>query len=180
MKIDLEKYLRSKRDQLDDVEQIDIDQMWDNFGQKNKPVKRIKPWYYMAAAAVVMLLGVSLFINNNSNNNHDDLVYQKLIEIDPILATEQASMTTLVSEQDSLIKNLGITEMQFPELFKEIETLDSLQIDYLNDLDNFRDRKNLTRTLLRHYQTKARIFELMLNEFDKQEKESGYENAKNI
>jgi len=180
MKIDLEKYIRSNRKALDDIEPIDIDQMWNDFDQKNKPTKRLIPWRLLAAAAVALLFGSMLFLNNESVSSQEDLVYQKLNEIDPALATEHASMTSLVSHQDSLIKNLGITEVQFPELFKEIETLDSLQIDYLNDLENYRDRKNLTRTLLRHYQTKARVFELMLIEFDKQEKESGYENAKSI
>ena len=121
-----------------------------------------------------------MFLNNSDTISQDDLVYQKLSEIDPSLAAEQVSMNLMVSHQDSLIKNLGITESQFPELFGEIRELDSLQLDYLNDLDNYRDRKNLTRTLLRHYQRKARVLELMLYEFDKQESETAYETAKEI
>jgi len=191
MKIDLEKYIKSNRTHLDDVEYFDVDQMWKDFDQKNlgsantKKIgsgsnPRLKPWYLLAAAVAVILLGVQIFMNNKDNITQDDLVYQKLSEIDPELASEQVSMIRMVSEQDSLIKNLGITEAQFPELFEEIHELDSLQMDYLNDLNNYRDRKNLTRTLLRHYQRKARVLELMLHEFDKQENEAAYETAKEI
>lgn len=191
MKIDLEKYIRSNRSQLDDVEHIDIDQMWMDFDQEEADGKdilrigrtvnrNIRPWYMLVAAVIVVLLGASVFLNNASQSSQDDLVYQKLSEIDPVLAAEQVSMIRIVSIQDSTIKNLGITEAQFPELFDEIRVLDSLQMDYLNDLDNYRDRKNLTRTLLRHYQRKARVLELMLYEFDKKENESAYESAKEI
>lgn len=182
MKVDLEKHIRANRNQLDDVEDFDVDQMWNDFDQKHKPerIRRMRPWFMMAAAVAVVLIGVSIFMNSTGPTSQDDLVYQKLSEIDPELAAEQVSMIRMVSEQDSLIKNLGITESQFPELFEEIESLDSLQMDYLNDLNNYRDRKNLTRTLLRHYQRKARVLELMLHEFDKQESESAYETAKEI
>ena len=182
MKIDLEKYIRSNRNQLDAVEDIDVEQMWNDFDQKHKPkrLRRMTPWYMMAAAVAIILLGVTIFFNNSEGTSQDDLVYQRLSEIDPDLAAEQVSMIKMVSEQDNLIKNLGITESQFPELFNEIKELDKMQMDYLNDLENFRDRKNLTRTLLRHYQRKARVLELMLHEFDKQESESAYETAKEI
>ena len=182
MKIDLEKHIRSNRNQLDDVEHFDVDQMWNDFDQKKMPVRvrQMKPWYMMVAAVAVVLLGVTLFLNNTENTSQDDLVYQKLSEIDPDLAAEQVSMIQMVTHQDSLIKNLGITESQFPDLFDEIKELDSLQMGYLNDLENYRDRKNLTRTLLRHYQRKVRVLELMLHEFDQQESESAYETAKEI
>ena len=180
MKIDLEKYVRDHRNQLDEIESLDLDQMWNSFDQKKQPIKKMFPWRRLAAAVAVLLIGGIFYLNNVPEINHDELVYQKLNEIDPSIADEQKSMTWLVAQQDSLIKNLGITELQYPELFKEIEVLDSLQMDYLNDLEDYRDRNNLIRTLLRHYQTKTRIFELMLNEYDQQEKESTYENGKNI
>ncbi len=182
MKIDLEKHIRLNRNKLDDIEHFDVDQMWDDFDRKHKPVRirRIKPWYMMVAAVVVLLVGAIMLFNNTAVTSQDDLVYLRLSEIDPMLAAEQVSMIKMVSEQDSLIKNLGITQSQFPELFEEIQILDSLQMDYLKDLDNYRDRKNLTRTLLRHYQRKARVLELMLYEFDKQENEISYETAKEI
>ena len=178
MMVDLEKYIRSNRSQLDDVESFDVDQMWHDFDQKHKPVRRLRPWYFAAAAVAVLLLGLTMFLNNADPITQDDLVYQKLVEIDPALAAEQVSMQQMVSEQGNLIVNLGITQSQFPELFNEIKVLDSLQLDYLHDLDNYPDRKNLTRTLLRHYQRKARLLELMLYEFEKLESESKYETAK--
>jgi len=193
MKIDLEKYIRANRRVLDDVEHFDVDQMWDEFGKKKLPdqsntyplypedkTKSRILWYRLIAAVVIILLGTMVFLNGNNQMNQDDLVYQKLYEIDPDLAAEQVSMNQMVAYQDSLIKNLGITETKFPELFNEIRLLDSLQMNYLDDLDNYRDRKNLTRTLLRHYQRKARVFELMLYEFDKQENENEYETGKAI
>lgn len=187
MKIDLEKYIRSNRSDLDDIEPIDIDQMWSDFDERErlkqkdqKPVRRLRAYLlYTAAAIGVLLIGAQVLLNDQKLNK-DDLVYQKLIEINPELAAEQVAMIQIINQQDSLIKQIGISESQFPELFREMENLDSLQMEVIEDLDNYRDRKNLTRTLLRHYQRKARILELMMHEFDNQEKESNYEYDKQI
>lgn len=182
MKIDLEKYIKSNRNQLDDVEHFDVDQMWNNFDQKKRPIRirRMRPWYMMVAAVAVVLLGVTLFFNNTESTSQDDLVYQKLSEIDPELAAEQVSMIGMISEQDSLIKNLGITESQFPELFTELSRLDSLQIEMINDLSDYKSGKNLVRALLRHYEIKARALELMLIEFNRIETEKRYDKHSKI
>jgi len=180
MKIDLEKYIRNHRADLDDVEDINVDEMWGEFHERTRPKKKLKFGFYLAAAVGIILIGVFTVVNKHSNLNQDEIIHEKLVEADPRLAEEQVSLVKMISDQGELIGQMGIDQEEFPELFQELKVLDSLQMEAMNDLENYRDRKNLWKTLLRNYKSKARVLELMIYEFDKKENELNYESSKQI
>ena len=180
MKVDLEKYIIENRSALNQVESVDADSMWEEFNQRRKPVRKLKPFYYLAAAMLIILIGIGFLFSPAKELSMDELVAEKLNQTDPILATEQEHLMQLINSQGLLINQMGIDEGQFPDLFEEIKSLDRLQLEAINDLENLGDRKNLMRTLLRYYERKARVLELMIYEFEKQENETKYESAKQI
>jgi len=182
MKIDLEKYIRNRRADLDHVEEINIDEMWEAFGEKKMslPRKRNRMKFYWAAAVGILLLGVVTMINRTETRSQDEIIHERLAEADPKLAEEQVGLVQMIKSQGEIVGQMGIEESQFPELFRELKVLDSLQLEAMNDLGNYRDRRNLWRTLLRNYKSKARVLELMLYEFDKKENELKYESTKQI
>lgn len=177
MKIDLEKYIRNHRDDLDFIEELDVDQMWNDFNAKNKPSTKKRFKVYLIAAVSLVLVGVVSILYQTGQLHNDDVIYNKLSQTNPSLAKEQEDLVKLISNQGEIINQKGIDEAQFPELFRELHILDSLQLEAMRDIDNYQDRKNLWKTLLRNYKGKARVLELMIYEFDKQENENNYENS---
>jgi len=180
MKIDLEKYIRNHRPELDDVEEFDVDKMWKEFSETESPKKNSFYGFYLAAAIGLILIGVVSVFSKNPILNKDEVIYEKMAKADPRLAEEQEDLVKMISHQGELIGQMGIDKKQFPDLFQELNVLDSLQLEAMNDLDNFQDRKNLWKTLLRNYKSKARVLELLIYEFDKQENEINYESSKQI
>ncbi len=178
--IDLEKYIRSHRSELDDIEDLNIDEMWGDFNEQNRPKSKRKYGFYLAAAIGIILIGVVSVLSQRPVLNQDEIIHEKLTQADPRLAEEQMGLVKMISDQGALIGQMGIEEAAFPELFQELKVLDSLQLEAMSDLENYQDRKNLWKTLLRNYKSKARVLELMIYEFDKKENELNYESSKQI
>ena len=177
MKIDLEKYIRNHRSELDDVEEVNLDEMWKDFVEKDKPVSKPKfNWFKVAAIGIILVAAVS-FLARNWQLNKDDVIYERLSQSNPGLAQEQESLVKLISNQGEIIGELGVDVKQFPELFRELKVLDSLQLEAMQDIDNFQDRRNLYKALMKNYESKARVLELIIREFDKQENEIDYEKS---
>lgn len=177
MKIDLEKYIKTHRSELDDVEAFNVDEMWKDFVEKDKPVSTPKfKWYKIAAVGIILVAAVSILSQTWMSSN-DDVIYERLSQSDPGLAEEQENLVKLISNQGQVIGDMGIDQKQFPELFQELTILDSLQIEAMKDMDNFQDRKNLYKALMRNYESKARVLELIIREFDKKENEKDYEKS---
>ena len=177
MKIDLEKYIKDHRSQLDDIEQLNVDEMWKDFVKKDKPIPKVKfNWYKVAAVGLVLVAAVTVFLQMFPLSQ-DEVIYDKLSQSDLNLAKEQESLVKLISNQGEIIEKMGIDEKQFPDLFEELKVLDTLQIEAMQDMENYQDRKNLYRALMRNYESKARVLELIINEFDKQENERDYEKS---
>ena len=177
MKIDLEKYIKNHRSEIDEVEAFNVDEMWKDFVEKDKPVPKPKfNWYKMAAIGII-LVGVVFVLSQNWMSNNDEVIYERLSQSNPNLAEEQVDLVRLISSQGELIGEMGIDEKQFPDLFQELKELDKLQIEAMKDIDNYQDRKNLYKALMRNYESKARVLELIINEFDKQENERDYEKS---
>ena len=108
------------------------------------------------------------------------MIHEKMTQADPRLAEEQLNLVRMISDQGEVIGQMGINEEAFPELFRELKVLDSLQQEAMSDLENYQDRRNLWKTLLRNYKSKARVLELMIYEFDKKENELNYESSTQI
>lgn len=180
MKHSLENFVKQNIEDFNQVEELDIAEMHQDFEQKNKPVKRIKGYYYLAAAMIALLIGATFFLYNNNSPTVDQLVAEKLNETDPNLAIQQQELLQLIDEQGIFINENHIDEHRFPELFEQLKSLDQLQSESISDLENLGDRKNLTRTLLRYYVRKARVLELLIYEYEKQENENRYEPTKEI
>ena len=177
MKIDLEKYIRSRRSELDDIEALNIDEMWGEFNERNRPKRSRKYGFYLAAAVGIILIGVVSVLMQKPALNQDEMIHEKMTQADPRLAEEQLNLVRMISDQGEVIGQMGINEEAFPELFRELKVLDSLQQEAMSDLENYQDRRNLWKTLLRNYKSKARVLELIIREFDKQENEIDYEKS---
>jgi hypothetical protein len=177
MKVDLEKYIKDHRLQLDDIEELNIDEMWKDFVEKDKPTSKPKfNWYKVAAIGIVLIAAVTIF-SQNISINQDELIHKKLSQSDLNLALEQENLVKLISNQGEAIEKMGIDEKQFPDLFQELKVLDTLQMEAMQDLENYQDRRNLYKALMRNYESKVRVLELIINEFDKQENERDYEKS---
>lgn len=178
--IDLEKYIRSHRSDLDNIEELNVDEMWGEFNHQHLTKAKRNYKFYLAAAIGILLLGVASIMVQSEALDPDEVISKKLTQVHPGLADEQVGLVKLIKGQHEVIERMGIDRSKFPELFQQLEVLDSLQLEAMNDLGNYQDRSNLYKTILRNYKSKARVLELMIYEFDKQENEIKYESSKRI
>jgi len=170
----LERHIKNNQEALDQGEDLNIDAMWENFENKSKPRRII--WIKYAVAAAVSLLIVSSFLMLQvKEKSADELVNDHLAQVDIDLAKDHLQVVSMINQQDSLIHAIGISEELFPELFQQLQEMDELQMQMIQDLDKYQDRRNLIRSLLKHYERKSRILERMLYQYNKELKENNDE-----
>ncbi|MBT8219618.1 MAG: hypothetical protein KJP00_07330 [Bacteroidia bacterium] len=171
---DLERYIREHRGQLDHSESLDLDAMWTYFEQRQRPVKRLNWWKWSIAASVILLIGAMWWIMSDSMHSKDS-IHEQIAQIDTEMADHHASLVQLIGYQDSLINSFDLDKSQYPELFDELQRQDSLQTEAIKEMATYGEKKNLIRVLLKHYERKARILELILYEIDKNQKDEIYD-----
>lgn len=167
----LEKHILENRDELDRIEEAPVLRMW-NEVEKQLPhsAKAAKQrWLvWRIAAAVLLLVGVgvgSYFIGIN-----DQPPAPNLAEIAPDFAAQEQQLQLEVAQRMDALDIEKLDRRLYREVLKELDELEKIHRETLKDLPVQGNDQRVIRTLLRYYEQKIRILELLSKEIENQKR----------
>lgn len=175
-----EKLIRDNLDEFDRIEKVDTDASWQKFKSKQGAVKvrRIPRWLvYTAAACMIGLGGVFLGYNLLPEPEAN---FASIIEQDPVLFEIYNDMQTQINVQEKKIQAANVDKESYKELFDELNNLELLQSEFQKDIPGYGTERELIKVLLKNYERKARLLEILLKEIDKNSKYENLETNKSI
>lgn len=175
----LEEYIKSNLDELDGIEAVDQNDMWQQFNSKNTPKKvwRLPGW--ATAAAVALLIGATgVFIGYNLHEDQE-MTFAQLVGEDPVLAETYQELVNQIQDKERKIQAAKVDQEEYKELFEEIENLETIQTEFQNDIPSYGQQKELIKTLLKNYDRKIQLLEILLFEIDKKSRYEEREFYKN-
>lgn len=188
----LEEFILDNREDLDKIEAVPRDQLWDKINQQLNPSAKLKvvapsanPWqisigrnWLMVAASLALAIGVGLYWFNTSVPVQSATL--ELAQFSPELAKEQARYIELVRAKE---EELGVDQVDrklFQEIFQELETWEVIYQEYLEDLPTYQAKEEVVHTLSKYYERKIRILERLSREMEIYYQQEKRKNEKRI
>lgn len=172
-----EKYIKDNRPDMDRLEQVPIDQMWNrirqkkaakNTTQKNTTVKHQRPpriWKSIAiAASLLALIGWGLWFFQEPAPTTFSLA-----DISPSLGAKEAQLIQLIHDKETEINFDQINKEEYKEILEDLEFINQSTMETKSDLFKFPDERAV-QTLIRNYELKIRILENLNRLIEKNKK----------
>jgi len=183
----LEKYIRTHQEELDKVESVDADGLWDSIQARKSAVHRLpnKPtsgwqfkigrnWRWSAAAAVVLIVGITAWFRlPPTPSNQLTATTLSIKDYYPELAEEEMNFRRTIAQKEAELVIGKLDRQQFLDVFNELDELEVIHRQQLQDLPEVFDNEEWVRTLMRYYEQKIRILERLSREIDKRERQEG-------
>lgn len=167
--MDIEKFIRSNRAELDEMEELESDVLWHGIQQELRHDKwRFQIgtyWRWSIAASILVLSGVAWWWYQSSEISTTDSV--SITAYYPELAQTEQSFQQQINEKKQQLNFSAIDRQAFQEIFMELEILDQIHQEYLDDISIYQDNDQLARTLIKYYERKIQILERLSKEIDK-------------
>ena len=167
-----EKYLRDNREELDRVEPLDEQAMWEGISKKvHSPQSAVRSlrshWKWLAmAASVAALIGWGLYFLKPAEEPN---IVISLGDISPELAEREANLMLLISQKEKEIGLDTLNAEAFAEVFEELAELEANSKATRWDMNNGSANERTVETLLRQYELKIRILENLSKEIEKKQ-----------
>ncbi len=172
MKIDLEKYLRTKRQELD-VEEPDDVLLWEGIRKEIITEKKPSGFNVWKIAAIFLAVFTVSYILFNEFRMEKEREFT-LSQINESLGTREKAYQEMVKlkMQDANIQELsGIPENDIlPVLVNELYVLDTIYQDAINDLKQHGYMEQIVEIIFDTYEKRIRILEKIIMETQKIEK----------
>lgn len=173
----LEKYLKKHRTDLDRMEPVPADEMWKRISAtlpaaETDPVTRNtvtpmrKPdrWKRIAvAASILAVAGWSLWLFQPKEEPFS------LASVAPEMAAEEIRLQQFIAAREKEINLSQIDRSLYEEIFHELEEIDRNAQQARNDIQAFPENHRPIETLIRQYELKIRILEMLAKEIQKEE-----------
>ena len=172
MKINLEKYLNKKREQLD-VEQADDQMLWEGIRKgltTERKATRINLW---KAAAIFLAIFTFSYVIYNEVSKEKEREFT-LSQIDESLGEREKEYQQLIMMKMQTANFNGIAANSEHEilrvLFGELDELETIYLDAKNDLENNGYLEQIVEIVFDTYEKRIRILEQIIMESQKLEK----------
>ncbi len=183
----IEKYIKARQPELDQIEGPENpERLWemitetihanseDQAGPKDNPNRVLKLLHnryvqWAVAASIGLAIGMSswLFQPNAQPGNDGKIPSSILAQYAPQLADQEKAYVKLISEKENEIGLKNLDPEDFKSYFRELETLDILWKEYLKDAEQELGNEQFIQTLIKFYERKIRILELLSYEIEK-------------
>lgn len=178
----LERQIQNLREELDGVEQPDREAIWAGMQARMKPEARVvsfyqRPFVAMVAAsiAVVLIAGAGWFAHSifGGSETADELAYA------PEFKVMEEHYEQLIADKKQALRLENIDKDAYAEVLKELEEVEQMQQQYKEELSSLPKDERSVQTLLRMYEQKIRILEILSKEIQikKNEKERNSEQS---
>jgi hypothetical protein len=172
MSNDLEKYLASRRDELD-VEQPDDHLIWEGIRKELHASvfigNRHKRWHTISRVAAVVIM--ILFVGYVAFDLLVDRKHGQFLEmssLDPVLGEREAGYQLMVAKKMEEAIGAGRKGNQvIDQLFMEIQRLDTIYLETMKDLEILGYNEQVVQTIFDTYEKKIYLLELIILENQK-------------
>ncbi|MEM1321939.1 MAG: hypothetical protein AAGG75_16885 [Bacteroidota bacterium] len=165
-----EKHIRQNREELDRIEQPDADRLWQAIQSEGPPPPPppqqggSRNWLWG-----LLLLITGLGIGYLLRPQLPPVPEQEPIELPRALLEEEQNYQQLVRQKMEAINFAAINPTEYQEIFEELQLLEQSQEELKKDLPQFGHHERLIHTLMRYYERKIRILEILSKEIEKKE-----------
>ncbi|MEZ4994786.1 MAG: hypothetical protein R2824_30495 [Saprospiraceae bacterium] len=190
----LEEYIRANRQELDRIEPVDADALWERMQQPNAKVRVLKPksnsgwdihigrnWRLAIAATIALTLGIAGWLYVQSDvEDHRSMAAYSIEDYYPHIADEERDFRRTIAQRES---ELGLNQLErqdYIDIFNELDELENIHRQQLADLPEVFDNEEWVRTLMQYYEQKLRILEQLSREIDKRRRLEAREEARSI
>jgi hypothetical protein len=171
MKVNIDKYLKVNRENLD-VEQPDDVMLWEGIRKELLARKRSSKFNFWKVAAIFMVIFTLTYIIYNEFNREKEREFT-LNEISKSLGEREKEYQQLVyfKTQAAKIGDLSSnTENEIlPFLLNELNELDTIYLDAMNDLEQHGYLEQIVEIIFDTYEKRIRILEQIIMETQKHE-----------
>ena len=195
----LEKYLLQNRSELDRVEEVNVEGIWEKLeeqmelsgaasresGSEERGVNEGEsfnhrppsPWHisigrnwrWGIAASIALVVGMYFLLPKQQEPTMANVINELLPEI----AEQTADYQRLIAQKEGALNLEEVDKKAFKDIFTELQLLEELHKEYLQDLPRYEKNDQLVNTLLRYYERKIKILERLSREIEK--KKSNHE-----
>lgn len=189
----LEKYIRENQSELDRIESVDADALWNRIQQPETPIRKLQPksgsgwqlqigrnWQLTAAAAVLLLIGAFLWMVNPPQTETTNLANLSVEDYYPEIAEEELAFRRTIARKEAELGLDKLNRQQFVDIFKELDELEKIHRQQMQDLPEVFDNEEWVSTLMRYYEQKLRILERLSREIDKEQQREERSRARSI
>jgi len=170
---ELDRIIQQGRAAFDRVESPNTEKIWRGIEARRRKSRggswRIaigRNWRYTIAATVVLAAALYFLLPQRAPTAPE---MARLAQYYPQLQEEEQSYRRLIAQRKSALSFSQIDREQYPEIFRELATLDSVHREILRDAPRYYDNERLIRTLMRYYEQKVRILDHLSKEIEKNE-----------
>jgi len=170
---ELDRIIQQRRAAFDRVESPDTEKIWRGIeARRNKSraggwrIAIGRNWRYTIAASIVLAAAL-YFLSPQREPVAPEMT--RLSQYYPQLQEEEQSYRRLIAQRKSALSFSQVDREQYPEIFRELATLDSVHREILRDAPRYHDNERLIRTLMRYYEQKVRILDRLSKEIEKNE-----------
>ncbi len=165
-----EKHIRDHRDELDRIEKPDANNIWDGIqkGMQPEPPPKQPNWYRrLLWGAIILALGWSIgyFLQPKAEVEPE----VEAIEAPRALLEQEQNYQLMVRQKMEALNFEAIDREEYKEIFDELELLEHIQLESRNDIPSHGYQEKLIQTLMRYYERKIRILEILSKEIEKKE-----------
>lgn len=172
MKINIEKYLNKKREQLD-VEQADDQMLWEGIRKELLTERKTVRFNIWKAAAIFLAIFTFSYIIYNEASKEKEREFT-LSQINESLGEREKEYQQLImmKMQTANINDLAANSEHeiLRVLFSELNELDTIYLDAKNDLENHGYLEQIVEIVFDTYEKRIRILEQIIMESQKLEK----------
>ena len=167
-KDNLEQFIEKNSDQWDKVEKADSDGLWSRF-DRPKQVRIFTLFGGRLKAAVLLILAgmIGAFSYHMVSNNPKE-PFAEVFAGDKELSQHYIQLVSTINQRKETIDNANVDGDIYEELYDELRYLENLESSYVRDVDKFGGKRELVKSLLKHYERKAYVLELLLFEIEKE------------
>lgn len=181
-----EKYINENRGALDDLDAVPMEAMWakiqgDTAMETNanlelqsknqqRKIRVLRGWVMGLAASILALVvaGIGLWPSESSSDEVFTHFANPLTVVSEDLADTEQEFKRMIHQKEEEINAQNIDKQLFIEIFKELELLEKIHLEYQQDIPEFQEKEALIQTLTRYYEQKIRILERLSREIEQQ------------
>lgn len=158
-KIDLDHLFEQQREQLDHVEMVPQEAMWQGIRQDLDRRARIRRFSWSVAAAIAVLAIALPFVHTTTETSA-----QRVAQVYPEWAEEEETYLQLISDKKTEIGFDSIQMDRFPNLAEQLADLEEDFTESLVDLARHDRKEDVIRVLIRYHERQLNILEKIANE----------------
>ena len=164
-----EKKIQDQRSELDDIESFDSQKIWQGIEQELHPPKSFSFSKGKALLIAFLILSLGLLIGYFLQPAEPIAPSAPRASIPQELQEQEASYNQVIQAKMQELDFKQLDKEKFKDIFLELDLLEQIHQEYKADIPEYGYQDELVKTLIKYYERKIRILEILSKEIEKRE-----------